>query len=124
MDDFAELFTFEGRASRSQYWLIQVVSGVVLAVYALIFAGLADAFGPIFILPMLGLLWTGAWAGLAVTVKRFHDLNRPGWHFFLLGVPIYNLYLWFLLLCCGGTVGPNMYGPDPYLRRRRYRIEG
>ncbi|MYG80507.1 MAG: DUF805 domain-containing protein [Gemmatimonadetes bacterium] len=124
MDDLVELFTFEGRANRSHYWLIKVVGGIVFAVYALIFAGLTDAFGPIFILPMLGFLWTGAWAGLAATVKRLHDLNRPGWHFFLLGIPIYNLYLWFLLLCRGGTVGPNMYGPDPLARRYRYRIEG
>ena len=124
MDELVELFSFEGRANRSRYWLVQVVGTVLLAVYALIFAGLAEAFGPIFILPMLGVLWAGAWLGLAVNVKRFHYLDRPGWHFLLLGIPIYNLYLWFLLLCRGGTNGPNVYGPDPYLRRRRYRVEG
>lgn len=123
MDELVELFSFEGRATRSRYWLVQVVGTVLLAVYALIFLGLAEAFGPIFVLPMLGVLWAGAWAGLAVTVKRFHDLNRPGWHFLLLGVPVYNLYVWFLLLCRGGTVGRNVYGADPYLRRGRRRFE-
>ncbi len=119
MDELVELFSFEGRANRSRYWLVQVSGTILLAVYALIFAGLAEAFGPIFILPVLGVALVGAWVGLAVTVRRFHDLNRPGWHLLLLGIPIYNLYLWFLLLCRGGTVGRNVYGPDPYLRRCR-----
>ncbi len=123
MDEIVELFTVDGRANRSRFWLVQVLGTVIFAAHMLLFAGLAEAFGPILILPMLGVLWAGAWVGLAVTVKRFHDLDRPGWHFLLLGIPIYNLYLWFLLLCRGGTIGRNVYGPDPFLRRRQYRVE-
>jgi uncharacterized membrane protein YhaH (DUF805 family) len=56
-------------------------------------------------------------AGLVVssfiTVKRFHDLNRPGWHYWLLLIPFYNLYLAIILLFKKGTAGPNTYGPDP-----------
>lgn len=123
MDEIIELFTFDGRASRSRFWLVVMPGIAILALHTLIFAALGELFGPVILLPMLGVLWTGAWVGLAVIVKRLHDLDRPGWHFILLGIPIYNLYLWFLLLCRGGTVGRNAYGPDPFMRRRRCRIE-
>lgn len=122
MDELVELFTFDGRASRSRFWLVVVPGIALLALYLLFFAALGELFGPIVLLPMLGVVWAGSWMGLAVIVKRLHDLERPGWHFFLLGIPIYNLYLWLLLLCRGGTVGRNVYGPDPFLRRRRCRV--
>lgn len=122
MDELVELFTFNGRASRSRFWLVLVPGVVVLALHVLFFAALGEAFGPVVLLPMLGVAWAGSWIGLAVIVKRLHDLGRPGWHFLLLGIPIYNLWLWVLLLCRGGTVGRNAYGPDPFLRRRVYRI--
>ena len=123
MDELVELFTFHGRANRSRFWLVVVPAIALLAVYLLIFAGLGELIGPIVLLPMLGIAWAGSWLGLAAIVKRLHDLDRPGWHFLLLGIPIYNLYLWLLLLCRGGTIGRNAYGPDPFLQRRGYRIE-
>lgn len=123
MDEIVELFTFEGRASRSRFWAVLVPGIVILALYILIFSGLGEVFGPIVLVPLIIVLWAGAWLGIAVIVKRLHDLDRPGWHFLLLGIPIYNLYLWFQLLCRGGTVGRNAYGPDTFMRRRGYRIE-
>ena len=122
MDQIVELFTFGGRATRSRLWLVLAPGVFILALYLLVFSALGELIGPIVLVPTLGVLWAGAWMGVAVIVRRLHDLNRPGWHFLLLGIPIYNLYLWFLLLCRGGTVGGNAYGPDPFLRRRAYRI--
>ena len=46
-------------------------------------------------------------------VKRFHDLDRPGTHYWLLLIPFYNIYLGLVLLFEKGTVGDNKYGPDP-----------
>lgn len=46
-------------------------------------------------------------------VKRLHDLDRSGFHFWLLLIPFYNLYLAALLLFAKGTSGPNRFGPDP-----------
>ncbi|MBW2341359.1 MAG: DUF805 domain-containing protein [Deltaproteobacteria bacterium] len=46
-------------------------------------------------------------------VKRFHDLDRPGSHLLLYLVPIYNIYLAFVLFLVPGTVGSNQYGEDP-----------
>ncbi len=32
-----------------------------------------------------------------IIALRLKDLNRPAWHYFLLAIPIYNIYLTFLL---------------------------
>jgi len=66
------------------------------------------------ILEILVLLAVLAAAGLQ-TVRRLHDINRPGWHYFLLFVPVYNLWLTFLLTFKGGDKSENSYGPEPYL---------
>ncbi len=48
-----------------------------------------------------------------ITVKRLHDLGRRSWHFWLLLVPLYGLYLGILLLAQKGVNGTNEYGPNP-----------
>lgn len=51
--------------------------------------------------------------GVAQAVKRLHDLDRSGWHYFLLLVPIYNLVLAVRILFQKGSDGPNRFGIDP-----------
>lgn len=46
-------------------------------------------------------------------VRRLHDLDRSGAHYWLLLVPVYNIYLGLLLLFKKGTSGPNRFGEDP-----------
>jgi uncharacterized membrane protein YhaH (DUF805 family) len=46
-------------------------------------------------------------------VKRLHDLGRPGTHYWLLLIPLYNIYLGLVLLFQKGNNGENIYGPDP-----------
>ena len=65
------------------------------------------------LLPLLGVVLGGTWAAIAITVKRLHDLDRPGWHFWLFMIPLYNFYLGLVLLFKKGTDGPNEYGHDP-----------
>ena len=50
---------------------------------------------------------------MMVSIRRLHDLNRPGSHALLLFLPFYNIYLQLVLLFKKGTDGPNPYGPDP-----------
>jgi uncharacterized membrane protein YhaH (DUF805 family) len=76
-------------------------------------AGLGSPFGFLVVPPLLSVLVGGTWAALAITVKRLHDLGRPGWHWWLFFIPLYNIYLGLVLLFQRGTPGPNLYGPDP-----------
>jgi uncharacterized membrane protein YhaH (DUF805 family) len=48
-----------------------------------------------------------------IAVRRLHDLGKPGWHYWLFFVPLYNIYLGLVLLFTRGVPGTNEYGPDP-----------
>ncbi len=50
---------------------------------------------------------------VCLTVRRFHDLDRSGGDYFLLLVPLYNIFVAFELQFKKGTVGPNRFGADP-----------
>jgi uncharacterized membrane protein YhaH (DUF805 family) len=125
VDAVTELFSFQGRANRAWYFWHTFLDGAVI--FALILALLVVATmidnPAMLILPVLGAILGGAIAAIAVTVKRLHDLDRPGWHWFLLAVPLYNIYLALVLLFKRGTWGGNQFGPDPLERFDRY-IEG
>jgi uncharacterized membrane protein YhaH (DUF805 family) len=53
------------------------------------------------------------WPNLAVTVKRWHDMNLSGWWSILSFVP----YVWVIALIYvglgAGTIGANRFGVDP-----------
>ena len=114
MDKLLEMFSTQGRANRAWYlWHIilddlAIVTGIVLFGLLTVLTGT-----PLFILPAIGVGAAGIWAGVCITIKRLHDLERPAWHWLLLAVPIYNIYLGLVLLFQKGTDGANEFGPDP-----------
>lgn len=48
-----------------------------------------------------------------LTIRRLHDLNRPGWWCLGTFIPLVNLVLAVYVIFFKGTDGPNDYGPDP-----------
>lgn len=114
MDAILELFSFRGRANRLWYFWHTMLDGVVAVGLISILLVMMGVFGgPAMILPVVGVGVAALVAGFAITVKRLHDLGRPGWHWLLLLIPIYNFYLTLVLLFRRGTFGANAYGPDP-----------
>ena len=113
MDAFLELFTTKGRVNRAWYFWHVLLDDLVIAGMgaALVFA--SDTLALVFALPMAGVALAGAWAAIAITVKRLHDLGRPGWHVLLMAIPLYNIYLGLTLIFVRGEAGDNEYGPDP-----------
>ena len=96
---FLDLFSPQGRANRTWYfWHILLDDFVVLELFIAMFVVTAVMGNPFLIIPMLGVILGGVWAAIAITVKRLHDLGRPGWP---------------SLLFKRGTWGSNEYGPDP-----------
>ncbi len=111
-----KLFTMNGRITRKQY---------VLASVFVSFVGFVIAFGIGF---ASGMADTGEEAGNAISaivsfavafvqalliVRRLHDIGKPGWHYWLFFVPLYNIYLGLVILFTPGTQGANEYGSDP-----------
>ena len=114
MDALLELFSTEGRANRAWYFWHVLLDDFAIATMVILLLVVGVAAGSaLVLLPTLGVVLAGAWAAIAVTVKRFHDLDRPGWHWFLLFIPLYNIVLGFQLVFQKGTLGPNRYGRDP-----------
>ena len=51
--------------------------------------------------------------GIAVSVRRLHDIDRTGWWVLLGFIPVIGT-LWLIYWACQpGTSGPNRFGPDP-----------
>jgi uncharacterized membrane protein YhaH (DUF805 family) len=51
--------------------------------------------------------------GIAVSVRRLHDLDRTGWWVLLALVPVVGIIVLLIWFCSKGTDGSNQYGSDP-----------
>lgn len=110
---FSKYFQFSGRSRRSEYWyfvLFTIIVGIVLSIAdaAVFTSGLKDT-GP------LGSLFTLATLipGIAVSVRRLHDINRTGWWI----LPLYVLLIpmMFFFFSASASVGSAASGVTPML---------
>jgi uncharacterized membrane protein YhaH (DUF805 family) len=124
---FSKYVTFSGRARRSEFWfwlLFAIIAAVVAALLdAMLFPAMMDVQtdvadgvasvsaqgGPILALVTLGLFLPG----LAMHVRRLHDLDRSGWWVLLVLVPLIGIIVLIVWWCTEGTRGPNRFGSDP-----------
>lgn len=141
MDWGGLFFKFNGRISRSKYWLAVLVYAGIYVVLAIL--DLLTDQNAIF-QALNGMLSIVLFiSGLAVGVKRLHDRNKSGWYLVLfyiipsglivasvvtgtfledyavvagvLGLAALAVGVWAFVEmgCLRGTDGPNPYGPDP-----------
>jgi uncharacterized membrane protein YhaH (DUF805 family) len=103
---FQNYVNFSGRACRSEYWF-----WTLFVVLVTIVANILDSFatfGAASLITGLGLLLPG----LAISVRRLHDIDRTGWWLLLILTGIGAIVL-LIFACLPGTEGPNSYGADP-----------
>ena len=98
---------FNGRASRQEYWMFNLFIFIFTIV-----VGFIDVFLSLGFLSLLYLLAILI-PGLAVLVRRLHDVNKSGWWFFIIFIPIIGAIWMLILLCTDGNPGENSYGPSP-----------
>lgn len=105
-DGFGKYVTFSGRSSRAAYWywvlfavIVAVVAYIVdLAIGAPILTGLTS----------LALLLPG----LAVSIRRMHDVGKSGWWILISLVPLIG-FIVYLVFVLQPSQGPNQYGERP-----------
>lgn len=102
-------FSFDGRISRGAYLRASFVLfgfsiGIVAVWILLVFAGLTAL---VFVI-LLPVYCAVGFAGIALSSRRCHDLNRSMW--FML-IPLYG----FVLLFARGNKNDNRFGSDPRL---------
>ena len=105
---------FSGRARRKEYWFF-VLFNAIFAIAAMILdniLGLAieDAgYGPFYILYALATIVPG----VAVSVRRLHDIGKSGWYILLAIIPCVGAIILLIFDLTPGDPGDNEYGPDP-----------
>jgi uncharacterized membrane protein YhaH (DUF805 family) len=108
------LFSFEGRATRLEYWMynVAVFYGTVVVGMIIIAAG-EGAENIIFIVFFLVYIWSLT----AIQVKRWQDRDKSGWWVLINLVPFIG-NIWALIDCgfVRGTEGKNRFGEDPLER--------
>ena len=122
---YRKYVAFSGRSSRSEYWwwflyiiLTSIVVGVIEGALGLgtgtgetVDGGVSASFagGP------LSIVWSLAHLlpGIALSIRRLHDLDRSGWWLLIGLVPLVGAIVLIVFFCTKGTTGQNRFGPDP-----------
>ena len=105
---------FSGRARRKEYWMFFLFN-MIFAIVAMILdnvLGIAIegvGYGPLYGLYALAVLIPG----LAVSVRRLHDVGKSGWYYLIILIPLIGIIWMLVLLVSNGNVGENKYGADP-----------
>jgi uncharacterized membrane protein YhaH (DUF805 family) len=104
---FSNYVNFSDRACRSEYWFwfLFVIIGNIVTLgidYAIGIQIISSLFSLAVLIP-----------GIAIAVRRLHDLDRSGWWILLWFIPIVGWIILLIWFCTKGTDGPNRFGPDP-----------
>ena len=98
---------FSGRARRREYWSYTLCAFVIGFVAGLI-DGLIGLGGILSLILCLGLLLPG----LAIAVRRLHDLGKD-WKYLLIALIPFGAFYLIYLFVQEGQPGENAYGPNP-----------
>jgi uncharacterized membrane protein YhaH (DUF805 family) len=111
---FENYANFSGRARRSEYWYFALANMIVAIIAAIIdnVAGLNFAPIPYGWFYLANVLFTII-PGLAVAVRRLHDVGKSGWFFLIILIPLIGSIWLLVLFCTDSDEGANQYGPDP-----------
>jgi uncharacterized membrane protein YhaH (DUF805 family) len=106
---------FSGRARRTEYWMF-VLFNIIFCIVASILDRIlgttiqgAILGGAVYYLYCLAVLIPG----LAVAVRRLHDIGKSGWFLLIALIPIVGAIWLLVLLCTDGNAIENKYGANP-----------
>lgn len=110
-----DYFTFSGRARRKEYWYFVLFHTILLFALGFLDAALgtmaADGTGLLSSLYALAVLIPG----IAVSVRRLHDIGRSGWWLLIVFIPIIGAIVLLVFHVLDSEPGENRFGPNPKL---------
>jgi len=107
---FRNYVNFSGRAVRSEFWF-----WVLFAIIASVVAKLIDfaLFPSSDVSPINSLVGLALFLpGLAMSVRRLHDIDRSGWWILLVLIPLIGAIILIIWYCQKGTTGSNRFGSE------------
>ena len=111
---------FNGRARRKEYWMWTLYCTIILLIsmaldnlFGLTFEFLGQDLGYGWLYLIFGIIQFIP--GLAVVVRRLHDVGKSGWYYLIILIPLIG-FVWILvLLCTDGVNEENKWGTNPKL---------
>lgn len=106
---------FKGRARRKEYWMFALFNIIFLIIAAILDNVLGLTFsreipyGYIYLLYALFVFVPG----LAVSVRRLHDISKSGWWYLIVLIPIIGAIWLLVLFVTDGTPDENQWGMNP-----------
>lgn len=113
---YKSLFSFQGRAGRKTWWLTVLAwTAIALVAQGLAVAGafVSETVGTLATILALLLGIVALIAMLAVSVRRWHDVDKSGWWVFIGLVPVVGIYALVMNGFVRGTPGDNGFGSQP-----------
>ena len=109
--NFKKYGQFSGRARRAEYWFWVLFYALVTIVAGVLDVAIAGISG----IGVIGLIASLVLAlpSLAVTVRRFHDIDKSGWWMLVMFIPLVGLIFFLVWMIPKGTTGANRFGEDP-----------
>ena len=115
LKDLQQNTNFSGRVRRKEYWMFFLFNMIFAFCAAIIDNILGLKFNqdtPYGFLYLVYGLFTFL-PGLAVLVRRLHDVGKSGWWYFIVFIPILGAIWLLVLLATDSNPGNNEYGANP-----------
>lgn len=105
---------FKGRARRKEYWmfiLFNIIFGGIAMILDSVFGIAIEGvgYGPLYGVYVLVLFIPG----LAVAVRRLHDIGKSGWMILIALIPVIGAIWILVLMVTDSNPGENLYGVNP-----------
>lgn len=115
---------FDGRASRQEYWMFQLMMFIILFFGSMFLAITSSmllvslrsegAVLPLALMALIVVFVLGTIVpSIALQVRRLHDIGRSGWWIFLGLVPYIGGLVLLIFYCLPSQQGVNRYGSNP-----------
>ena len=101
---FSNYANFNGRSTKSDYWyvvLANILIGLVLGLFGEFGTKLSLIYSIVTFIP-----------GIAVFVRRMHDINKSGWTWLWGLIPFVGWIILLVFLCKKSVDEGNKYGPS------------
>lgn len=102
---WVNIFNFKGRSTRSDYWYVVLANLIIGFVIGII----GDAISKPELLSAIYMVVTFI-PGLSLFVRRYHDINKSGWNYLWIFVPIVGYIIMIVYLCTPSVNENNKYG--------------